>query len=139
MHPEEQHLPFKQMRTTTIFSFRYTNPVLDHVLVHSANKIQALVATVELIRLFFQNILSFNFVLIPNKSLRFTRFKRSYVNLPAVVLTNHRQSYSAFLLEKRCSKWSRSFFCSCWSPMMESLRNLFLLSTPVTRMLLIPM
>ena len=53
MHPEEQHLPFKQMRTTTIFSFRYTNPVLDHVLVHSVDKIQALAATVELIPLLF--------------------------------------------------------------------------------------
>ena len=116
-----------------------TNLALDQVLAHSVDKIHALVVTVELIWLLFLNIISFNFVPTPNKSLRFTRFKRSYVNRPAVVLTNHCQSYTAFLLEKRCSKWPRSFFCSCWSPMIVYLRNLFLLSTPVTRMLLIPM
>ena len=38
----------------------------------------------------------FNFVSTPNKSLTFTRFKRSYVNRTVVVLTNHCQSYTAF-------------------------------------------
>ena len=39
-----------------------------------------------MIWLLFLNILSFNFVPTPNKSLRLTRFRRSYVNRPAVVL-----------------------------------------------------
>ena len=116
-----------------------TNPTLDHVLVHSVDRIHALVVTMELIWLLFLNMLSFNFLPTLNKSLRFTRFRGSYVNRPTVVLTNHCQSYVAFLLEKRCSKWPHSFFCSCWSPMIVCLRNLFLLSTPVARMLLIPM
>ena len=52
------------------------------------------------------------FQLVPTQNifLRFTRFRRSYVNHPAVPLTNHCQSYTAFLLDVRCSKWSRSFF-----------------------------
>ena len=38
----------------------------------------------------------------------------------------------------RFSKWPRSLFCSCFSPMTVHLRNLFLLSTRVARMLLTP-
>ena len=49
------------------------------VLVHSVNKTHLLVVPVEFIWLLFLNILSFNFVQTPNKSLRFRRF-RSYVN-----------------------------------------------------------
>ena len=45
------------------------------------------------------NMLSFNFEAAPRKSLRFTRFVRSYVKRPAVVLTNHCQIYTAFLLD----------------------------------------
>ena len=73
-----------------------TNPVLGHVLAHSVDKTHVLVVAVELIWLFL-NIHPFNFVPIPNKSLRFTRLRRSYVNCPAVVLINHCQSYTAFL------------------------------------------
>ena len=51
MHPEEQHLPFKQTGTTTIFHLD-TNPVLGHVLIHSVDKTHVLVVTVELIWLF---------------------------------------------------------------------------------------
>lgn len=47
------------------------NPVLDHVLVHFVNKTDNLVATVELIWFLLFNILSFNLVTTPNKSLRF--------------------------------------------------------------------
>ena len=68
------------------------------------------------------HILSFNFVTTPRKSLRFTRFIRSYVNRPAVVLTNHCQSYTAFLLDVRCSKLRFPFFCSCFFPMIVHLR-----------------
>ena len=63
-----------------------TNPVLDQVLVHSINKIHVLVVTVELTWLLFLNMLSFNFVPTPNKSLRFTRYRKSYVYRPTVVL-----------------------------------------------------
>ena len=108
-HPEEQHLPFKQTGTSTTFSFD-TNPVLGHVLVHYFDKTHVLVVTVQLIWLLLLNVLSFNFVPKPNKYLRFTRFRRSYVNCLAVVLINHYQSYTAFLLDVNCSKWPRSFF-----------------------------
>ena len=75
------------------------------------DKTHVLVVTVDLIWLLFLNILSFNFVATPRKSLRFTRFIRSYVNRPAVVLTNYCQSYTAFLLDVRFSKVScASFF-----------------------------
>ena len=83
-------------------------------------------------------IFFFNFVPTSNKSLKFTRFRRSYVNRTAVVLTNHCQSFTAFLLDVGCSKWPLSFFCRCLSPVMVHLRNLILLSTRVARMLLTP-
>ena len=70
----------------------------------------------------FLNILSFNFVATPRKSLRFTRFIRSYVNRPAVVLTNHCQSYTAFLLDVRCSKLPCSIFLQLFVPMIIYLR-----------------
>ena len=102
-----------------------------HVLAHSIGKSHVLLVTVELICLLFLNKLFFNFVPIPNKSLRFTRFRRSYVNRTAIVLTNHCQSYTAFLLDVLCWKWSRSFFaavcpqwqcicvtCFCWAHML---------------------
>ena len=70
------------------------------------------------------NILSFNFVAAPRKSLRFTRFIRSYVNRPAVVLSNHCQSYTALLFCLMCSLQSCHipFFCSCLFPMIVHLR-----------------
>ena len=63
-----------------------TNHVLGHVLVYSVGKTHVLVVTGELIWLLFLNIRSFNFVPTLNKCFRFTRFRRSYVNLPAIVL-----------------------------------------------------
>ena len=110
--------------------------MLGYVLVHSVDKTHVLVVTMELILLLLLNVLFFNFVPTPSKSIRFTRFRRSYINCTAVVLTNHCQSYTAFLLDVRCSKLTRSFFCSCLSPMIVHLRYLFLLSTRVARMLL---
>ena len=136
MHPEEQHLPFKQMGTTTIHHLD-TNPVLGHVLIYSVDKTHVLVVTVELIWLLFLNILSFNFLPTPNKFLKLKRFRKSYVNRPDVVLTNH-TSYTAFLLDVRCAVECGHvpFYCSCLSPMLVHLCDLFLLSTPVARMLL---
>ena len=96
IHPEKQHL-YSNKRLS--FFHSDTNPVLGHVMVHSVDKTHVLVVTVKLIWLFFLNILSFNFVL----------------RLPAVVLTNHCQSYTTFLLNVCCSKWPHSFFCSCFS------------------------
>ena len=68
MHPEEQCLPLKQTGTATIVSFD-TNPVFGHVLIHPFDKTHVLVVTVELIWLLLLNILSFNFVPMPNKFL----------------------------------------------------------------------
>ena len=138
MHPEEQHLPFKQTGITTIPFFHLdTNPVLGHILILSVDKTHVLVVTVELIWLLFLNILSFNFAPTPNKFLRLKRFRKSYVNRPDVALTNH-TSYTAFLLDVsyavQCGHVP--FFCSCFSQVLVHLRNLFLLSTPVARMLL---
>ena len=94
------------MRGPPPFSHSDTNPVLGHVLVHSVDKTHVLVVTVELIWLFL-NMLSFNFVPTLNKSLRFMRFRRSYVNLPAVVPVK-----VTLLLFAGCAvfKWLRSFF-----------------------------
>ena len=93
-----------------------TNPILGYALVHSVDKTHVLVVTVDLIWLLFLNILSFNFAATSRKSLRFTRFIRSYVNSPAVVLTNHCQSYTAFLLYVRCSKLPCSNFLQPFFP-----------------------
>ena len=94
-----------------------TSFVIGHALVHSVDKTHVLVVTVELTWLLFLNILSFKFVPTPRKSLRFTRFRRSYVNHPVVVLTNQR--YTILLLDVRCPKSPRSFFCS---PVIAQLR-----------------
>ena len=110
-HPEEQHLPLKQMRTTTIFFIWI--PILQLA------TLIFFVKTVKLIWLLFLTVLSFNFVPTPGKSLKFTRFRRSYTQHPVVVLTNNCQRYTVFLLDVRCSKWPRSFFCS---PMIVQLR-----------------
>ena len=124
-YPEQQHLPFRQMRSNPFFHLD-TNPVLDHVLFYSVNKTNVLV--VRTVWLWFFNIVSLNFASTPNKSLRFTRLRRSYINHPAVILANHCQSYTASLFDVRCSKWLRSFFYSCLSPVTVHLDNLFLLS-----------
>ena len=99
-----------------------TNPAISHALVHSVEKVHVLVVTVDLIWLLFLNILSFNFVPTPRKSLRFTRFRRSYVNRPLVVLTNHCQSDTAFLIDVCRSKWPRYFFCCFFFPVIVHLR-----------------
>ena len=90
-------------------------PILGHLLVHSIDKTHVMVVAVEQIWLLFL-ICFFNFVPIPNKSLRFTRFRRSYANRTAVVLTNHCQSYTAFLFDVCCSKWPHSFLMQLFVP-----------------------
>ena len=81
------------------------------------------------------NILSFNFVAAPRKSLRFTRFIRSYVNRPAVALTSRCQIYTAFLLDVRCSKLPCSIFLRLLVPNDSAFA---LLGTSVARMLWTP-
>ena len=66
--------------------------------------------------LLFLNTFSFDFVSTPNKSLRFTRFRRSYVNHTAVVRKKHCRSYTAFLPDVCCSKRSSSFFFQLFVP-----------------------
>ena len=122
-------------RGPPLFFHLDTNPVIGHALVCSVDKTHVLVVTADLIWLLFLNILSFNFVAAPRKSLKFTRFIRSYVNRPSVVLTNHCQSSTAFLLDVRCSK------LPCFSYLQLLVSNdstIALLSTPVARMLWTP-
>ena len=90
------------------FIHLYTSPVPDRVLVHSVDKTHLLLVTVEFIWLLFLNILSFNFVQTPNKSLRFRRF-RSYVNHSIVIPTTVKIAL-LIMLYVRCLKWSHSFF-----------------------------
>ena len=99
-------------------------------------------------------------------SVRLTRFRRSYINRPAIVLTNHTSltpavSFDLFIdnyftsfrlfvclpalelttFEQRallCLKWPRFFFCSCFFLMVVYLRNLFFLNICLARMLLTP-
>ena len=111
-----------------------TNPTIGYALVHYFDKTHVLVIIVEMIWLLFLNILSFNFVPTPRKSLRSEKFWRSYVNRPVVVLTNHCQT-TAFLLDVRCSKWPRSFLLQLFVP-DDSAFAFF--STAVTRILLTP-
>ena len=109
-----------------------TNPVIGHDLVHSVDKTLVLVVTVDLIWFLFLNMISFNFVATPRKSLRFTRFIRSYVNHPAVVLTKHRQNFTAFLVDVRCSMLPCSILLQLFLPNDGAFA---LLRTPVVRML----
>ena len=112
-----------------------TNPLIGHALVHSVDKTHVLVVTVELTWLLFLNILSFKFVPTPRKSLRFTRFRRSYVNHPAVVLTNHCQSYTVFFAWCALFKVATFLFLQVLLPNCSAVA---FLRTPVTRMLLTP-
>ena len=103
---------YSNKRGQSPFFYPDTNPAISHALVHSVDKTHVLVVTVEFIWLLFLNIFSFNFVSTPRKSLRFTRFRRTYANHPIVILTKCPLfKVAAFL-----------FFCSCWFPMIVWLR-----------------
>ena len=100
------------------------NSGIDLVVVHSVDKTLVLIITVELIWLYTCSCtISFNFAPTQRKSLRLTRFRRRFVNRPAVVLINYCQSYTAFLLDVRYSKWPCSFFCSYLFPVIMHLRG----------------
>ena len=111
---------------TPVLFFRWHLVMFFVILTDISNKNHVLVKTVESIWLLFLNILSFTFVQRLNKSVRFRRFKRSYVNRPVVVPTNHCQIFTA-TLQLLCSKWPHSFYaavslqwqcicvtCFCW-------------------------
>ena len=104
-----------------------TNPVTGHTLVHSVDKTHVLVVIVDLIWLLFLNILSFNFAATPRKSLRFSRFIRSSVNRPAVLLTNNYQSFCFMCAVRSCHVPS---FLQVFVPNDSAFA---LLSTPVAR------
>ena len=95
---------------TPSFFHLYTKHVPGRVLVHSVDKTHLLVVTVELIWFLFLNILSFNFFQMPDKSLRFRRFK-SYVNLHTVVPTTVKIAL-LFLFDVHCLKWPLSIFAA---------------------------
>ena len=102
MHSEEQHLPFKQTGTITIFSLGYQFcvwPRSDPLF--TQNPWSGCNSGIDLVVAFEYTY----FELCSNTkqiSVRLTRFKRSYVKRPAVVLTNH-TSYTVFLLDVRCA------------------------------------
>ena len=138
-HAEEQHPPFSQKGTTTIFWFRCqscTWPRSD--LFCWQNPCSGCNSRIDLVVVleyaFFQLYFSAKQI-----SVRLTRLRRSYGHRSAVVLSNH-TSYTELLLYLRCAVQSGHipFFCSCLSLMIVHLRNLFLLSTPFARILLTP-
>ena len=92
------------------------NLVLGNVLVYPVEKNQVLVVTGELIWFLFLNILFFNFVQTPNKSLRFEKFRRSNVQRSAIAQTNHCQSCTAFFAWCVLSKVSTFLFFAAVSP-----------------------
>ena len=106
--------------------------VIGHVLVHSVDKTHVLDVTVDLVWLLLLNIFSFNFVATPRKFRQVNKIHRSYVNRSAVVLTDHCQSYTAFLLDVRCSKLPCSIFLRLYVPNDSAFE---LLSTSLARML----
>ena len=79
------------------------NPVLDYFLVYCVDKTRILVVVAELILLLFLNIPSFNFVQTPSKS-------------PKLPCCCSNQSFTAFLLNVRCSKWPQSSFLQLFVP-----------------------
>ena len=93
-----------------------TNLALANALVHPFEKTPILVATVELIWLLLLNILSFNFLQTPNKSLRFRKFRRSNAHRSVAVQTNHCQSWTAFFAWRALSKVSTFLFLRLFVP-----------------------
>ena len=89
-----------------LFLHLNTSPVTGHTRVYSVDKTHFLVVTMDLIWLLFLNILSFNFVATPRKFRRFTRFIRSHVNHPAVVLTNKVTLLFCFFVQSCEQMWN---------------------------------
>ena len=112
MHPEEQHLPFKQTGTTIVFSSGYqscnwppSGPFCWQNLCSSCNSGTNLVVILEYT--FFQ--LRSN----TKKTLRFARFRRNYVNRPAVVPTSKLHFFFAWCPLFKAATFL--FFAVIWS------------------------
>ena len=133
-HPTSKHVTLKQTRITTIFWFRYQSCTWKC----SGPSFQKKPCSGCISGINLDVMLSFNFLQTPNKSLRFTKFRRSNIHHSVIVQVN--QCQIALLCFPWCalSKVSTLFFCGCLPPRIVHLRNLFLLSTPVVQMLLTP-
>ena len=83
-HTLKNNIYISNNRGPPTFFHSYANTVLDTWSILLTKPV--LVVTVELIWLLFLNIISFNYVPTPNKSLRFTRFIKSYAYCPVIVL-----------------------------------------------------
>ena len=88
MHPEEQHFHSNKRVPPPLFHSD-TNPVFGHVLIHYFDKTHVLAVTVEFIWLLLLNIVSFNFSNAEQISDWLARFRRSYLEHPAISLTSH--------------------------------------------------
>ena len=110
--------------------------MIGQILIQSDDKTHILVVTVKLIWLLFLNILSFNFIPKPNKSLGFTRFRRSYLNRPAAVLIKVTLHFQLMCAVPSDHVFFFVFFCSHLSPMIVHSRNLFLLASTTVRIML---
>ena len=115
-----------------------TNPVFGQVLIHSFDKNpcsgcnSGISLVVALQYTFFQVCSN-----VEQLSVRLTRFRRSYVKRPVVVLTSHTSNIGS-LLDVRCAFQNRHFSFFCSLPLMiVYLRNL-LFDTPLARMFLTP-
>ena len=125
------------METTTIFSFRYQScvwPRSDPFFECSGyNSGTDLVVNLEytFFQLFFQRWTNFCYV---------DKIQRKLCKDPFCRSNQPHKLHSLFSWRAlRCSKWPRFFFRSCLSPTIVHLHNLFLLSTLLARILLIPM
>ena len=115
-HPDEQYPPFNQRGPLPFFHLD-ANPALGHVLVHSVDKPHDLVVIVELIWLLSLNVLSFNFISTPNKSLLVWQDLEEAMETALLLFLVTTQVHCFFALPApRCSKWSRSFFSQLFVP-----------------------
>ena len=105
MHPEEQHLPFKQTRTTIIFSFIYQSciwPRSDPLFCQNpCSRCNSEIDLVVALKYTFFQLCS-KAEQISVKLCQLDRFRRRSVKRHAIVLTSH-TSYTAFLLYVRCA------------------------------------
>ena len=125
-HSKEQHLPFKQMDTTTIFFICIQSCVWPHSdQVFWQNPCSGWNSRIDLVVALEYNL----FQLCSNTekiSVRLIRFRRSYIKWTAARSNQPHKLHSIFTwCVLRCSKWPRSFFCSCFFPMIVYLLNLF--------------
>ena len=131
-HLEEQHLPFKQTGTYIVFSTGYQSCNCPRSgLFYWKKPCSGCNSGIDLVVVL--NKCSFKFDPIPRKPPRFARFWRSYVNGPAVFLTNYCQVTLSFCL--MCAIQSGSSFLQLFVPNDSAFASL---STSVAQMVLTP-